>query len=77
MVEAPNDVRYKNNINIPGLISIHYFPKEVAAWPKWSRFDLRHRGNFTLQCRLPHVLTGFEDRCYENMPQVKSGEDGQ
>ena len=77
MVEAPNDVRYKNNINIPGLISIHYFPKEVAVWPKWSRFDLRHRGNFTLQWRLPHVLTGFEDGCYENMPQVKSGEDGQ
>ena len=37
---APNDVCYKNNTYVAG-ISIHYFPKDVAVWPKWTRFDLR------------------------------------
>ena len=46
----PNDVSYKNNTDIPD-ISIHYFPKDVALCPKWTRFDRRHRGDFTLQCR--------------------------
>ena len=31
MAGAPNDVCYKSNTRIPG-ISIHYFPKDVAAW---------------------------------------------
>ena len=39
---------YKNNIHMPG-ISIHYVPKDVAVWPKWTRFNRRHRGYFTLQ----------------------------
>ena len=46
----PNDVSYKNNTDIPD-ISVHYFPKDVALCPKWTRFDRRHRGDFTLQCR--------------------------
>ena len=46
----PNDVSYKNNTDIPD-ISIHYFPKDVALCPKWTCFDRRHRGDFTLQCR--------------------------
>ena len=45
---APNDVSYKNNIHMPG-ISIHYVPKDVAVWPKWTHFNRRHRGDFTLQ----------------------------
>ena len=51
---APNDVSYRNNTHIPG-ISIHYFPKDVAVWQKWTRFDRRHRGDFTLRCRRPYV----------------------
>ena len=35
VVGAPNDVSYKNNTHIPG-ISIHYFLKDVAVWPKWT-----------------------------------------
>ena len=50
----PNDVSYKNNTHKPG-ISIYYFPKDVAVWLKWTRFDLRHRGDFTLQCRFWHL----------------------
>ena len=50
MTGEPNDVSYKNNTDIPD-ISIHYFPKDVALCPKWMRFDRRHRGDFTLQCR--------------------------
>ena len=30
----------KNNVHIQA-ISIHYFPKDVAVWPKRTRFDLR------------------------------------
>ena len=37
----PNDVSYKNNTLIPG-ISVHYFPKDVAICPKWTRFDRRY-----------------------------------
>ena len=48
---APNDASSKNNTHIPG-ISLHYFPKDVAVWPKWTRFDRRHhQGDFTPQCR--------------------------
>ena len=43
-------VSYKNNTHTLG-ISIHYFPKDVAVWPTWTRFDRRHRGYFTHQCR--------------------------
>ena len=31
------------------------FQKNVAVWPKWTRFDHRHRGDLTLQCRLPYA----------------------
>ena len=48
MAGAPNDVSYKNNTHIPG-IPIHYFQKDAAEWPKWTRFDRQHRGDFTLQ----------------------------
>ena len=56
MARAPNDVSYKNNTHIPGIF-IHYFPKDVAVWPKWTRstIDRRHRGDFPLQCRLPYA----------------------
>ena len=74
MAGAPDDVGYKNNTHIPG-ISEHYFPKDVAEWPKWTRLDRRYRGNFTLQYRLIMLRTGFEDACYEHVPLVKSGED--
>ena len=48
---APNDASCKNNTHIPG-ISLHHFPKNVAVWPKWTRFDRRdHQGDFTPQCR--------------------------
>ena len=30
----------KNNAHILG-ISIHYFPKDLAVWPKWTRLDRR------------------------------------
>ena len=46
------DVSYKNNAHIPGNF-LHYFPKDVAVWPKWTRFDRRHREDFTLQCLRP------------------------
>ena len=29
--------------------------KNVAVWPKWTRFALRYRGDFTLQCRRPYA----------------------
>ena len=72
----PNDVSYKNNTDIPD-ISIHYFPKDVALCPKWTRFDRRHRGDFTLQCRRLYASTGCEDACYEHISLVKSGEHNQ
>ena len=34
-------------------ISTHYFPKDVALWPKWTCLDCQHQGDFTLQCHLP------------------------
>ena len=67
----PNDVSYKNNTHIPGS-SIHYFSKNVAVWPKWTRCDRRA---FALQCRRLH--TGFEGACYEHILLVKSGENFQ
>ena len=54
MAKAPNDVSLKNNTYKLG-ISIHYFPKDVAVWPKWTRFDRRHRGDFALRCRRRHA----------------------
>ena len=44
---APNDVMHNYNTHTPG-ISIHYSPRDVAVWPKQTRFDRRHRGDFTL-----------------------------
>ena len=62
----PNDVSYKNNTLIPG-ISVHYFPKDVAICPKWTRFDI-----------VGSILrTGFEDVCYQHISLIKSGEDNQ
>ena len=73
---APNDISYTNNTHIPS-ISVHYFPKDIAVWPKWMCFDRCHRGDFTLHCQCLMLRTGFEDGCYEHIPQVKSGEDNQ
>ena len=43
-----------------------------------TRFDRRHRGHFTLQCRrLIMPRSGFEDTSYEHISQVKSGIDNQ
>ena len=64
MAGAPNDVRYSNYTHILG-ISIHYVPKDAAVWSKWTRFDRRYRGDFTLQSRLPLLRPGFED--FEHM----------
>ena len=61
MAGAPNDVSYKNNTHITD-IPIHYFPKDVAVWPKWTRLDRRHQGDFTLQCRQPHALYRLRKR---------------
>ena len=55
MAGAPKDVSYRNNTHKPGF-SIHYFRKDLAVWPKWMRFDRRHRGDFTLQCHRPYAL---------------------
>ena len=35
---APNDVMHNYNTHTPG-ISIHYSPRDVAVWPKQTRFD--------------------------------------
>ena len=70
---ALNDVSYKNDKHIPG-ISIQYFPKDVALWPKWTRFDRRHGGDFILQSRRPLLHLVFEDGCYKHAPLVKFGE---
>ena len=61
MAGAPNDISYKNNIHMPG-ISIHYVPKDVAVWPKWTRFDLRSLIGLILR-------TYFEDGCYDTHHQ--------
>ena len=54
VAKVPNDASYKNNTHILG-ISINYFPKEVAVWPKRTQFDRRRRGDFALQCRRPYA----------------------
>ena len=77
VARAPNDVSYKNNTHIPGIF-IHYFPKDVAVWPKWTRstIDRRHRGDFLLFNIVCLMLrTGLKDPCYEHISLVKSGED--
>ena len=77
VAKVPNDASYKNNTHTPG-ISIHYFPKDVAVWPKWTRFDRRRRGDFALQSVVGLMLrTGFKDACYEHSSLVKSGKDNQ
>ena len=60
MAGAPDDVSFMSNTHTPS-ISLHYFPKGVAVWQKWTRFDRRHRGDFALQCRwhyAPYPLQG-------------------
>ena len=58
---ALSDVSFKNDALTKG-ISIHFFPKDVAVWPKWTRFDRRHRGDFTLQSRRPYALSWLRRR---------------
>ena len=58
---ALNDVSYKNDKHTLG-ISIQYFPKDVAVWPKWTRFDHRYGGDFTLQSRRPHAPSRLRRR---------------
>ena len=52
---VPNDVSHKNNTHIPR-ISIHYFPKDVAAWPngRVSIVDVEEILLFT-ECRWPYA----------------------
>ena len=73
---APNDVCYKSNTHIPG-ISIHYFPKDVAAWQngRVSIVDFEESLLFNVVSLMPR--TGFEDACNEHIALVKSGQDNQ
>ena len=73
---TPNDVSYKGNAHITG-IAIHYFPKDLAVWTKWTRFDRRHRGDLLFNVVGLMLRSGFEDACYERIPPVKSREDNQ
>ena len=83
VAEALNDVSYKNNTHRPG-IYIYFFLKDEAVWPKYTRFDRRHRGDFThskSSARWGYSPVGlrpvrFEDGCYERIPLIKSGEGG-
>ena len=59
VAEALNDVSYKNNTHRPG-ISIYFFLKDEAVWPKYTRL----------------CPVRFEDSCYERIPLIKSGEGG-
>ena len=65
MARAPNDVSYNNNTFIPG-VSIHFFPKDVAVWSKWTRFDIEE----ILLINVVGVMlrAGFENGCYEHIP---------
>ena len=54
-------VSYKNNTHTMGT-SIHYFPKDVPVWPKWTRFDRCHRRDFTLQSRRPFAPSRLRRR---------------
>ena len=76
MAGAPNDVCYKSNTHMPG-ISIHYFPKDVAAWQngRVSIVDIEEILLFNVVSLMPR--TGFEDACNEHIALVKSGEDNQ
>ena len=66
MAGASNDVSHKNNTHTLGF-SIHYFPKDIAVQPKWTRFDGQHRGDFTLQVKVVGLMLrlGFENGCYK------------
>ena len=61
---------------MPG-ISIHYFPKDVAAWQngRVSIVDIEEILLFNVVSLMPR--TGFEDACNEHIALVKSGEDNQ
>ena len=52
VARVPNNITYKNNTHILGIF-IYFFLKYAAVWPKCTRLDRRHRGNFTLQYRRP------------------------
>ena len=66
---APNGVSYKNNTHTLGT-SIHYFPKDVPVWPKWTRFDRCHREILLFKIVGLLLRLGFEDACYEHIPLV-------
>ena len=59
---------------MPG-ISMHYFPKDVAAWQngRVSIVDIEEILLFNVVSLMPR--TGFEDACNEHIALVKSGED--
>ena len=61
MAGAPNDVSFKNDTHTLGT-SIHYFLKDVPVWPKWTRVDRCHRGDFTLQSRQPFAPSRLRRR---------------
>ena len=60
---APNDASYKNNTHIPS-ISIHYFLKDVAVWPKWIRLIVVIEEILLFKVIGLMLRTGFEDGSY-------------
>ena len=36
--------------------------RDVAVWPKWTRFDRRDRGDFPLQCRRTYTTSQIRGR---------------
>ena len=76
MAGTPNDVSYKNNTHIPG-ISILYFPKDVVAWPNGCVSIVNIEEILLFDVVGLTLRTGFEDGCYQHIPQDKSGEDDQ
>ena len=70
MAGAPNDVRTKNNTHKPGIYT-HYFPNDVAVWPKWtlSIVDIEEILLFNVVGLI--LRTGFEDACCEHIPQIR------
>ena len=51
MAEEPNDVSYKNNKHTAYFYTKNF--KGCSCMAKWTRFDPRCKGQFTLKCRQP------------------------
>ena len=70
MAGASNDVSHKNNTHTLGF-SIHYFPKDIAVQPKWTRFDGQYRGDFTLQSRRPYAPSRLRKRLLQRVTNLR------